>query len=153
MCGFHSINIRGLEVPFANISKLWQRERNSFTRTTVPPPPDGKTKMFLNSALCLECNWQAFCGGGMELSRRFDTDHISKQWPQLPRLWLRGFIKVLTESQTLWGPAGTSRPKVQELQHTNTNFITFAHLDWFVCTANKTKESYMIFWDVSKNFS
>lgn len=101
--------------------------------------------MFLNSALCLECNWQVFCGGGMELSRRFDTGHISKLWPQLPWLWLRGFIKVFTESQALWGPAGTTQPKVQQLQHRNTNFITLVHLEWiYMHTQEKGKWYYLL---------
>lgn len=101
--------------------------------------------MFLNSAECLECNWQVFCGGGMELSRRFDTGHISKLWPQLPWLWLRGFIKVFTESQALWGPAGTTQPKVQQQQHRNTNFITFVHLEWiYMHTQDKGKLYYLL---------
>lgn len=104
-------------------ARLLQRDRTSSQSYIVI------TNMVLSSALCLKCNWQVFCGGGVELSRRFDAGHISKLWPLLPRRWLRGFIKVFTESPALWGPAGTTQPGVQELQHRNTNFTTFMHSD------------------------
>lgn len=93
-----------------------------------------KPKMFLNSTLCPTCNWQVFCWGGVELSRRLDTGHISKLCPKLPQLWLRGIIKLFAESQTLWGPAGTTsllRVSAYKLQHLYCQLNNFCAQEYF----------------------